>query len=135
MTCCNISGPDLKPGHHIYMVHYASQPTDSNCVLLTKNDEKVMIFLHNTKSYLGLLLLSKHKLSCCCFNRFLTQDMILIPQKARWKGVWSQVCAGWSCSSSLVFLTVWVRCQVIIPHLGLSKQPHPIFEENVSEIM
>lgn len=50
--------------------------TNTDCVLLTKNVEKVIIFLHNTESYLGLLLLSEHKFSGCCVTCFLTQDII-----------------------------------------------------------
>lgn len=36
MTRRNISGPDLKPGHHIYTAHYAPQPTDTSCFINKK---------------------------------------------------------------------------------------------------
>lgn len=32
----NISGPDFKPGHPIYTVHFEPQPTDANCFINIK---------------------------------------------------------------------------------------------------
>lgn len=105
MTRRNISGPDLKPGHHIYTAHYAPQPTDTSCFINKKmegsNDVCIILRViwgfaasQQTQTLLLLLLL----LCFLLFKQQITQNML-----SEETDVWSQVCAESSCSASFSF--------------------------------